>query len=775
MSDPLEKLDSSLRRIYSGFLQSRQTLPPKDTPRDAGLSPRYNLTLRYEGNLSEIESQGFTTTWNEYEGLAHGLLHLDDLERVVSHPGVISLEYGARHEPSLDTSAPDIRARASSTSNVGTNGVWFVDPTSGILSTTSLASGSNVIVGVIDTGIDVFHPVFMNTLSPFDTRILRLWDQGLDPLPGQGEIGPDKSLITNAKTYGVEFTKKMINDHLNGVNPTTFRHRDCVGHGTHVTATAAGNGNPGGQMPLAPFSPGGFEFVGIAPRADIVFVKYLDTKNEIRDQGGDIVSAEIQLHDAVRYILNIAKKENKAAVINCSFGTDFAPHDGLSTNEQILDKEFGPESAFFKGNIIVFAAGNSGGRRAHARVAIPPSGEIVVPFELFDDRGAQRRKFAGCKWVNDTPALAVQMWYLGVDPPAHVSVAVKAPTEAGFSNDVPNGDLTKVFDKNKKWTISNTAVPKVKRPVAGGGTVDVQRNSITLTVEPNGAVDPPQHRRGLYEIKIKGPQGTVLHAWTRQVTRRFGFRVGPVTRLTADAPTGAGGLPDGLHVVDAEFFAVGDTIHVKLIDGTEHETTITISSGGAPGAIAVATGLPSPAKAGGEISKVLAAAIDVNDHNLVGSEAGAKYVIAVAAYDDKNGNTADPQYANITDFSSRGPLVDFSGLGPYAVKPDIAAPGQDIRAALSGWKDSLFFNGSALGNKFIDFSGTSMAAPHVTGVIALMLEKNRHLTVDDVRAIFANSVNDRPGRGPSPADPVESKLAYGGGMLDAQGARGAIP
>jgi subtilisin family serine protease len=773
MSDPLEKLDYSLRRIYSGFLQSRQTIPTKDLPRVAGLSPRYNLTLRYEGNLSEIESQGFTTTWNEYTGLAHGLLRLDDLERVVSHPGVISLEYGARHEPSLDKSAPDIRARADSTSNVGTNGVWFVDPSNGDLSGTSVASGSGVIVGVIDSGIDIFHPVFMNTLSPFDTRILRIWDQGLDPLPGQGEIGPDKALITNANTYGVEFTRKMINDHLNGVNPATFRHKDCLGHGTHVAATAAGNGNPGGQIPLAPFAPGGFEFVGIAPRADIVFVKYLDTKNEIRDQGGDIVSDDIQFRDAVRYILNVAKKEGKPAAINCSFGSDFFPHDGLTSNEQFLDREFAPESGFFKGNIIVFASGNSGGRRGHAQVTIPSSGEITVPFELFDDRGAQTRKFTGCEWVDDTQDMWVQIWYREVDPPGDVSAAVKAPTESGFSGEVFNGSLSATFDKNKKRTISNVTGPKVKRPVPGSTPVDVQRNSITLKVEPNRSVDPPQHKRGIYEIRVKGPQGTVLHAWTSKVNRRFGFRVGPLTSLTADAGTGAGTAPDGLHVRNAEFFGAGDTIHVTLDDGTEHETTITSSTGGAPGALTLATGLPSPAKTGREIFKVPAPGIDVNDHNQVGSEGGAKYVITVGAYDDKDGDTTDLHYANITDFSSRGPLVDYSGLGPYAVKPDIAAPGKGIRAALSAFKDSLFFNGSALGAKFIDLDGTSMAAPHVTGAIALMLEKNRNLTVDDVRAIFANIANDRPGTGPT--NPVEHKLAYGGGMLDAQGAHGAVP
>jgi subtilisin family serine protease len=779
MPDPLGKLDHTLRQIYTGFMKSQQASSTTEAPRDAGLPPRYILTLRYEGSLSEIESQGFTATWKEYEGLAHGALHLADLVRVASHPGVISLEYGTPHEPSLDTSAPEIKARASSTSNAGTDGVWFVDPSTGILSTTSLASGTGVIVGVIDTGIDIFHPVFMNSLSPFDTRILNIWDQGLDPAPGTGEKGPDVSLIydantTNAHTYGVEFDRQSINDYLNKVNPRTFRHRDCVGHGTHTAATAAGNGNPGAQPPALPFAPGGFEFVGIAPKADIVVVKFLDVKNDVRDTGGNSVSENVRMANAVRYIVNVAKRANKPAVLNCSFGTYVNAHDGLSVNEMFLDSEFGPDSSFRKGNIAVYAAGNSGGARTHAEVTIPASGTITVPFELYDDRGARTKKFAQCVWADNTPALLIRAWYREPNQPGQISVAVKAPTETAFTPVAFNSQVGKPFDTNKKWTLTHTGEPAVKRPVPGSTPVDVQRNSISLLIEPNSKVDPAQHKTGVYELRINGPKDTVLHAWTRQVTRRFGVRVGPSSLLTADADTGAGTFPDGLHLVNAAFLAVGDTITIKLKDGNLYTATIASSTGGSPGAITIAAGLPSPAVIGAEVVKVLSPAIDVNDRNLIDSEAGAKYVIAVAAYDDLNGKTGEPGHDNIAVYSSRGPLVDYSGLGPYAVKPDIAAPGTDIKAAQSRFKDSTLANGNPLGLLFIELSGTSMSAPHVSGAIALMLEKNRNLTVDDVRLIFATAANDRDGTGPTPADGSEYHFAYGGGMLDAQGAHGAV-
>jgi hypothetical protein len=63
----------------------------------------------------------------------------------------------------------------------------------------------------------------------------------------------------------------------------------------------------------------------------------------------------------------------------------------------------------------------------------------------------------------------------------------------------------------------------------------------------------------------------------------------------------------------------------------------------------------------------------------------------------------------------------------------------------------------------ISMSGTSMAAPHVTGIIALMLQKNSYLRPELTRAMLIAAAS--PPRGVSPFD-----LAWGYGRVDAKAA-----
>jgi len=80
----------------------------------------------------------------------------------------------------------------------------------------------------------------------------------------------------------------------------------------------------------------------------------------------------------------------------------------------------------------------------------------------------------------------------------------------------------------------------------------------------------------------------------------------------------------------------------------------------------------------------------------------------------------------IASFSRHGP-VDLHGK--KYIKPDISAPGVSVLSTYPG-------------GRYVYESGTSMAAPHVSGTVALMLEQNTSLTPVQIRKILENTAVD---------------------------------
>src|SRR5690606_34847721 len=114
----------------------------------------------------------------------------------------------------------------------------------------------------------------------------------------------------------------------------------------------------------------------------------------------------------------------------------------------------------------------------------------------------------------------------------------------------------------------------------------------------------------------------------------------------------------------------------------------------------------------------------------------ARRIISVANYDHADSTLAES--------SSRGPTTD-SRTG-YDTKPDVAAPGTGIVAAKAGGSNSGICCDCCSNDFYTAKTGTSMAAPHVTGIIALMLERNRDLTWEQIRAHLRDSAH--------PPDPI---------------------
>ena len=73
-------------------------------------------------------------------------------------------------------------------------------------------------------------------------------------------------------------------------------------------------------------------------------------------------------------------------------------------------------------------------------------------------------------------------------------------------------------------------------------------------------------------------------------------------------------------------------------------------------------------------------------------------------------------------FSSRGPV------SPFYEKPDLVAPG-------------VFVKTTSLGEKYNITSGTSYAAPHIAGAVALLLEKNPEFTPQEIKSKLITTSN----------------------------------
>ena len=111
-----------------------------------------------------------------------------------------------------------------------------------------------------------------------------------------------------------------------------------------------------------------------------------------------------------------------------------------------------------------------------------------------------------------------------------------------------------------------------------------------------------------------------------------------------------------------------------------------------------------------------------------------------------------PQVPEITDFSSRGPSTTTGG---DILKPDIAAPGNDVVAAVAPPSNH--------GRTWDFMSGTSMSSPHIAGIGALIMALHPSWTPSMIKSAIMTSARDTVS---SSGDP----FAQGAGFVNPNGA-----
>jgi subtilisin family serine protease len=129
--------------------------------------------------------------------------------------------------------------------------------------------------------------------------------------------------------------------------------------------------------------------------------------------------------------------------------------------------------------------------------------------------------------------------------------------------------------------------------------------------------------------------------------------------------------------------------------------------------------------------------------NYMPSPAAADKAFTIGALADFN--TIDRSDDLVASFSNEGPRAD-DGDDDYEdeMKPLVVAPGSGIISA-SG-------NLTTDGRAYVSLSGTSMATPHVAGIVTLILEANPALTPSDVWEILKHTSEHRRDWGKTPAE-----------------------
>lgn len=147
----------------------------------------------------------------------------------------------------------------------------------------------------------------------------------------------------------------------------------------------------------------------------------------------------------------------------------------------------------------------------------------------------------------------------------------------------------------------------------------------------------------------------------------------------------------------------------------------------------------------------------VKDSVKIGSPGAASNAVTVAAYTTKakytdiDGEVREMgmDLHTISEFSSEGPLRN------DGQKPDIAAPGAMIVSTLS--VDAGCDRSTMINSKFVAMAGTSMAAPFVTGLVALLLQRDPKLDPAQVKELLRKN-SSIPGK---PQGTFDSKWGFG--------------
>ena len=444
----LHRLDPRLRAVvpeaWLAKAPSKAPAPPA-VYEGADGENRYGVIV-YSDNPAAVRAGGIDVN-SEHASFVTALVTSEDLVRLSRARSVRYVDAGEERYPANDVAAALVGATLLH---------------DGVLSGTPY-HGAGVIVCVLDSGIDFTHRDFRDPVDDTKSRILYIWDQTLNPTGGESSPGE------GCCGYGVEYTKVHIENEIDGTPAGFVRQKDGNGHGTHVTGTAAGNGSS--------FSPA--RHVGMAPKADIVFIK-----------AGSGSFPETRIIEGFDYCDAKAEAESKSAVMNLSLGSKAGSHDGTDPESVAADAfASGP------GRMAVYAAGNSGDDLIHTSGSVAPAATVTISFTVT----AYAPESGG---NNDD--MGLEVWFDGA---GSVEATVTTPSghsaiiEPGESKTVSTSDAD-VFGQNDVSVANGNRYVSID--ISDGSGIEVATGLWTVDVR-NSSGGPMDYHAWLVDDDLGDP------------------------------------------------------------------------------------------------------------------------------------------------------------------------------------------------------------------------------------------------------------------------------
>jgi subtilisin family serine protease len=454
-------------------------------------------------------------------------------------------------------------------------------------------------------------------------------------------------------------------------------------HGAHTTGIAAGSMSPQG-------------FSGMAPDADIVYVAMatLFTEDDVNTGTGNMEEDDTQgdpnpqdldttcqlVEQFLAFADAYAQQSDQPMVVSCSLGYHLGPHDGTGAVPEAI-------SALSKHAIPVFSCGNEGGTPLH------------VQYQFADDKPSfsigLSPSFGNPDFVDPDPEnpflWAFNTGVKGYTDPGQGGEIGVSLNVVGRDNNLSIVDYvwsspvvkTTVGDPDQVVMINTADYPEVEKYCRGKVYVATHTRAngqLELTIIPK-VFCKEQKNVASYALtlSVSGSPGTEINLWNSSM--KFMSYKG-------------------------EDYIEGD----DLMSGSDWSSTPDVISVGAWCANTT---------------------MRANEQGKEDEDNSQKYTLGDIAY-----------------FSSYGTMPN------GVAQPVVCAPGVDVVSAGNQYNDTFSLNGTPVpkpnyiesmtwqGYPYTCLSGTSMACPTVSGIIALWLEANPKLTLADVKDVLANSCDN---------------------------------